>query len=118
MIALDRFTTSYVFIIVASCDDVLPILLQPGAYVTHSGTPFIIKNAICIHEEDAGVLWKHTDYRPGGRHQTVRSRRLVVSMVCTLANYGMLTGTQIWLVVAEVSIAIRVHLELSFLSRR
>ncbi|KAG1848527.1 copper amine oxidase [Suillus subalutaceus] len=34
-----------------------------------------------------GVLWKHTDYRPGGRHQTVRSRRLVVSMVCTLANY-------------------------------
>ena len=48
----------------------------------------IIKNAICIHEEDAGLLWKHTDYRPGGRAQTVRSRRLVVSMVCTLANYG------------------------------
>ncbi|KAF9235139.1 copper amine oxidase [Melanogaster broomeanus] len=58
-----------------------------GAYVTHAGTPFVIKNAICIHEEDAGVLWKHTDYRPGGRSQTVRSRRLVVSMVCTLANY-------------------------------
>ena len=48
----------------------------------------VIKNVICIHEEDAGVLWKHTDYRPGGRSQTVRSRRLVVSMVCTLANYG------------------------------
>jgi len=47
----------------------------------------IIKNVICIHEEDSGVLWKHTDYRPGGRSQTVRRRRLVVSMVCTLANY-------------------------------
>ncbi|KAG1902546.1 copper amine oxidase [Suillus fuscotomentosus] len=69
------------------CDCLGQIHYLPGAYVTHSGTPFIIKNAICIHEEDAGVLWKHTDYRPGGRHQTVRSRRLVVSMVCTLANY-------------------------------
>ncbi|KAK0461555.1 copper amine oxidase [Armillaria novae-zelandiae] len=47
----------------------------------------VIKNAICIHEEDNGVLWKHTDYRPGGHTQTVRRRRLVVSMVCTLANY-------------------------------
>lgn len=69
------------------CDCLGQIHYLPGTYITHSGTPFIIKNAICIHEEDAGVLWKHTDYRPGGRHQTVRSRRLVVSMVCTLANY-------------------------------
>jgi primary-amine oxidase len=48
----------------------------------------IIKNAICIHEEDAGILWKHTDIRPGGRSRAVRRRRLVISMVCTLANYG------------------------------
>lgn len=48
----------------------------------------MINNVICIHEEDSGVLWKHTDFRPGGRAQTVRRRRLVVSMVCTLANYG------------------------------
>jgi len=55
--------------------------------VKHDGTPHVIRNCICIHEEDAGVLWKHTDFRPGGRSQTVRRRRLVVSMVCTLANY-------------------------------
>jgi hypothetical protein len=61
---------------------------QPGTIVKHDGTPHIIQNCICIHEEDAGVLWKHTDFRPGGRSQTVRRRRLVVSMVCTLANYG------------------------------
>ncbi|KIJ66507.1 hypothetical protein HYDPIDRAFT_86968 [Hydnomerulius pinastri MD-312] len=69
------------------CDCLGKIHYLPGAYVTHAGTAFVIKNVICIHEEDAGVLWKHTDYRPGGRSQTVRSRRLVVSMVCTLANY-------------------------------
>lgn len=62
--------------------------LQPGSYVTNNGSAFVIKNVICIHEEDAGVLWKHTDYRPNGRSHTVRRRRLVVSMVCTLANYG------------------------------
>lgn len=48
----------------------------------------MIKNVVCIHEEDAGLLWKHTDFRVGGRAHAVRSRRLVVSMICTLANYG------------------------------
>ncbi|KAF7978004.1 hypothetical protein HWV62_1859 [Athelia sp. TMB] len=70
------------------CDCLGQIHYLPGAFVAHDGSAVVIKNVICIHEEDAGVLWKHTDYRPGGRSQTVRSRRLVVSMVCTLANYG------------------------------
>ncbi|KAJ7287143.1 copper amine oxidase [Mycena rebaudengoi] len=69
------------------CDCVGQIHYLPGAFVKHDGTSHILENCICIHEEDAGVLWKHTDYRPGGRSQTVRRRRLVVSMVCTLANY-------------------------------
>ncbi|KAI6164518.1 copper amine oxidase [Pisolithus thermaeus] len=69
------------------CDCLGKIHYLPGAYVTHSGAALVIKNAICIHEEDAGVLWKHSDFRPGGRSRTVRSRRLVVSMVCTAANY-------------------------------
>lgn len=67
----------------------LPPLSQSGAYTGHDGSAVVIKNVICIHEEDAGLLWKHTDYRTGGRSHSVRSRRLVVSMVCTLANYGM-----------------------------
>ncbi|KAK0473120.1 copper amine oxidase [Armillaria novae-zelandiae] len=69
------------------CDCVGQIHYLPGAYVGHDGSAIVIKNAICIHEEDNGVLWKHTDYRPGGHTQTVRRRRLVVSMVCTLANH-------------------------------
>ncbi|KAL0571658.1 peroxisomal copper amine oxidase [Marasmius crinis-equi] len=69
------------------CDCLGTIHYLPGAYVGHNGKAIIIKNVICIHEEDSGVLWKHTDYRPGGRGHTARRRRLVVSMVCTLANY-------------------------------
>ncbi|GLB43633.1 putative amine oxidase [Lyophyllum shimeji] len=69
------------------CDCLGQIHYLPGAYVGNNGSAVIIKNVICIHEEDDGVLWKHTDYRPNGRSQTVRRRRLVVSMVCTLANY-------------------------------
>jgi Cu2+-containing amine oxidase len=52
----------------------------------------IINNAICIHEEDAGLLWKHADYRVGGRLYSICSHRLVVSMVCTLSKYGTTAG--------------------------
>ncbi|KAL5521964.1 AMO1 [Sanghuangporus sanghuang] len=69
------------------CDCVGAIHYLPGCFVGHNGSAIKIKHAICIHEEDHGLLWKHTDYRPGGRSFAARSRRLVVSMCCTLANY-------------------------------
>ncbi|EJU05050.1 hypothetical protein DACRYDRAFT_20598 [Dacryopinax primogenitus] len=69
------------------CDCLGTICYLPGCFVSHSGAPVIVKHAICIHEEDAGLLWKHTDYRPGGRAQSVRARKLVVSLVATVANY-------------------------------
>ncbi|OBZ73100.1 Peroxisomal primary amine oxidase [Grifola frondosa] len=69
------------------CDCLGQIHYLPGCYVAHDGNAVVVKNVICIHEEDAGLLWKHTDFRAGGRSQAVRSRRLVVSMICTLANY-------------------------------
>ena len=47
----------------------------------------LIKKAVCMHEEDAGMAWKHVEYRTG--HSEVRRmRRLVVSFVATIANYG------------------------------
>ncbi len=50
------------------------------------GGTFTIANAICIHEEDHGILWKHLDWRTG--HSEVRrSRRLVVSFIATVGNY-------------------------------
>ena len=50
------------------------------------GNAKVIKNAVCMHEEDFGLLWKHTDV-PTGTMRAVRSRRLVVSALCTIGNY-------------------------------
>lgn len=50
------------------------------------GRPVSLKNAVCLHEEDAGLLWKHTDWRTG-QTETRRSRRLVVSFIATVGNY-------------------------------
>ncbi|XP_006453965.1 hypothetical protein AGABI2DRAFT_196562 [Agaricus bisporus var. bisporus H97] len=69
------------------CDCVGQVHYLGGSYPAPDGSAIEVENVICIHEEDAGVLWKHTDFRPGGRSRTVRSRRLVISMVCTVANY-------------------------------
>ncbi|KAJ2956148.1 hypothetical protein NQZ79_g7968 [Umbelopsis isabellina] len=51
-----------------------------------SGDPFVIPNAICLHEEDHGILFKHSDFDSGRAH-TVRGRRLVISHIVTIANY-------------------------------
>ncbi|WP_204139210.1 primary-amine oxidase [Halomicronema sp. CCY15110] len=50
------------------------------------GQVAITENAVCLHEEDFGILWKHTDWRRD--HVDVRrSRRLVLSFVATVDNY-------------------------------
>ncbi|KAI9499304.1 copper amine oxidase [Zychaea mexicana] len=68
------------------CDCVGDITYMDGVITDLKGEPTVIENAICIHEEDAGLLFKHTDYRSGKAH-SVRSRRLVVSNIITAANY-------------------------------
>jgi primary-amine oxidase len=52
------------------------------------GEPYRIANAICIHEEDDAVLWKHVDARAGA--EVRRARRLVLSFHVTVANYEYL----------------------------
>lgn len=54
-----------------------------------AGRPKTLSNAICIHEEDAGLLWKHFDWRTD---QSIvrRSRRLVISFMATVGNYDYL----------------------------
>ena len=51
------------------------------------GRELTIPNAICIHEEDYGILWKHTDRRLPHAPEVRRSRRLVVSSISTVENY-------------------------------
>jgi primary-amine oxidase len=67
------------------CDCLGEIRYFDGLINDTAGEPITIKNAVCLHEEDYGILWKHV-----GRdlHAEVRrSRRLVLSSIATVGNY-------------------------------
>lgn len=68
------------------CDCLGVIHYFDGTYLGGDGEPRVIPQAICMHEEDHSILWKHNDLRRGVS-QVRRSRRLVVSNFATVANY-------------------------------
>jgi primary-amine oxidase len=67
------------------CDCLGEICYFDGVISAPSGEPVTIKNAICLHEEDYGILWKHVER--DGRAEVRRSRRLVLSSIATVGNY-------------------------------
>ena len=69
------------------CDCVGHIEYLDAHLCDSRGRALTIQNAICIHEEDYGILWKHTDRRLPNAPEVRRSRRLVVSSVSTVENY-------------------------------
>lgn len=69
------------------CDCLGLIRYFDANLVSSRGEPLTIKNAICMHEEDYGILWKHTDRRLPDKPEVRRSRRLVISSVSTVENY-------------------------------
>ncbi len=50
------------------------------------GDAMTLPRAICLHEEDVGVAWKHTDIETW-KSETRRARRLVISCFATANNY-------------------------------
>ncbi|MGZ4192558.1 MAG: primary-amine oxidase [Solirubrobacteraceae bacterium] len=70
------------------CDCLGEIAYLDAVLHDSAGEPVTIPNAICIHEEDDGVLWKHVDDVSGA--ETRRMRRLVVSFHVTVGNYEYL----------------------------
>jgi len=68
------------------CDCLGTIRYFDGNLGDSQGRVVTIKNAICLHEEDFGILWKHTDWRTN-ETEARRSRRLTVSMIATVGNY-------------------------------
>ncbi|HTI01589.1 MAG TPA: primary-amine oxidase [Acidisoma sp.] len=68
------------------CDCLGTIQYLDAHLNTLSGDVFTIEKAVCIHEEDAGVLWKHWDFR-ADRTVVRRGRKLVISCICTVGNY-------------------------------
>jgi primary-amine oxidase len=70
------------------CDCLGEITYLDAVVHDSRGEPWTIPNAICVHEEDSGVGWKHVDERAGV--EVRRARRLVVSFHVTVANYEYL----------------------------
>ncbi|KAE8389393.1 copper amine oxidase [Aspergillus alliaceus] len=68
------------------CDCKGTIHYLDGVMALGSGEAAVVKNAICIHEEDNGLLYKHTDYRDG-TVISARDRKLIISQIITAANY-------------------------------
>jgi primary-amine oxidase len=68
------------------CDCLGTIRYFDGHLADNQGRVVTIKNAICVHEEDFGMLWKHTDWRTG-ESEVRRSRRLAASMIANVGNY-------------------------------
>ena len=70
------------------CDCLGEITYLDAVVHDSRGEPRTIRNAICIHEEDHGILWKHVDEKTGP--EVRRARRLVLSFHVTVANYEYL----------------------------
>jgi primary-amine oxidase len=68
------------------CDCLGEIHYFDGVICDGDGRPVTIPNAICLHEEDYGLLWKHTDFRTE-KTEVRRSRRLSISFIATVGNY-------------------------------
>ncbi|HEV2033258.1 MAG TPA: primary-amine oxidase [Candidatus Dormibacteraeota bacterium] len=68
------------------CDCLGEIHYFDGVVNDNDGNALVLQKAICLHEEDFGILWKHTDFRTG-KAEVRRSRRLVISSIATIGNY-------------------------------
>ena len=68
------------------CDCVGDITYLDAVIADELGNPRVLPNAVCVHEEDYGILFKHTDLW-AGEASVRRQRRLVVSFFTTVGNY-------------------------------
>ena len=68
------------------CDCLGAIYYISGVLANGEGKPVDFPNVICVHEQDAGILWKHTNYRTN-RGVVVRNRELVLQTILTVSNY-------------------------------
>ncbi len=81
-LGLGRFVNS----LTLGCDCLGEITYLDAVMALDTGDPFTVPNAICMHEEDFSILWKHTDLNTGNV-EVRRQRRFVVSSIFTAGNY-------------------------------
>jgi len=68
------------------CDCLGAIKYFNAVLTEPDGTASVSNNVVCLHEQDNGIGWKHTNYRTQ-RAVVTRQRELVVQFIITLANY-------------------------------
>lgn len=68
------------------CDCLGTIQYLDSVLHNENGEAVEMPNVICVHEQDGGIGWKHTNYRTN-RAAIVRSRELVLQSIITAANY-------------------------------
>jgi primary-amine oxidase len=68
------------------CDCLGEIRYLDAVVNNDDGEPVVLSNAVCVHEEDTGIAWKHTQHL-NGSVEVRRGRRLVVSSLSTVGNY-------------------------------
>ncbi|KAH6708998.1 copper amine oxidase 1 [Leptodontidium sp. MPI-SDFR-AT-0119] len=68
------------------CDCLGVIKYFDGVVINSKGEAKISPNVVCLHEQDSGIGWKHTNWRTQ-RAIVTRHRELVVQFIITLANY-------------------------------
>lgn len=68
------------------CDCLGVIHYLDGKMISGSGEPAVIPNTVCMHEQDAGILYKHMNYRTENA-VVARKREFVVQTIATVANY-------------------------------
>ncbi|TPX18108.1 uncharacterized protein E0L32_011832 [Thyridium curvatum] len=68
------------------CDCLGVIKYFDGVLTDADGSAVVTKNVICLHEQDNGINWKHTNWRTN-RAVVARRRELVFQFIITLANY-------------------------------
>jgi Cu2+-containing amine oxidase len=70
------------------CDCLGEITYVDAVMHDSAGEPQVIRNAICLHEEDDGIGWKHVDGVLGA--EVRRRRRTVAGSHAAVANYEYL----------------------------
>lgn len=79
---MGRFVNS----LALGCDCLGEIVYLDAVMATESGGASTVSQAICLHEEDFGILWKHQDLH-SGTTEVRRNRRFVISSIYTVGNY-------------------------------
>lgn len=70
------------------CDCLGSIHYLSAILADDKGNPLDMPNVVCVHEQDNGIGWKHTNYRTG-RAAIVRNRELVVQSIITVGSWHL-----------------------------